>query len=175
MWSIALAVYIGCKWLTWQHAAVHNAPLWKHVAYLTAWPGMDATAFLGDTSSVNHSACRTIDWLAAIAKVACGVTLLFGVSRLIPPRSAYLIGWIGMVGLVLILHFGAFQLLSCWWRRVGIDAPALMNNPLASTSLAEFWGRRWNTAFRDLTYRFLFRPFASWFGARGGVLRRLPV
>ena len=36
--------------------------------------------------------------------------------------------------------------------------PPLMNRPLRSTSVAEFWGKRWNTAFRDLTFRFVFRP-----------------
>lgn len=45
-----------------------------------------------------------------------------------------------------------------------------MNRPLTSTSLSEFWGRRWNSAFRDLTYRFLFRPSASWLGPRWGIL-----
>ena len=74
-----------------------------------------------------------------------------------------------MVGIILILHFGLFQLLSCYWRSVGIQARPIMNHPLASTSLSEFWGRRWNTAFRDLTHRFLFRPFAAWFGPRLGL------
>ena len=27
-----------------------------------------------------------------------------------------------MIGLVLILHFGAFHLLSCWWRGRGVEA-----------------------------------------------------
>jgi alginate O-acetyltransferase complex protein AlgI len=44
-----------------------------------------------------------------------------------------------------------------------------MNRPLASTSLSEFWGRRWNTAFRDLAHRFVFRPFTAWFGPRFGL------
>ena len=45
-----------------------------------------------------------------------------------------------------------------------------MDRPLSSTNLSEFWGRRWNTAFRDLTHRFLFRPCALWFGPRWGIL-----
>ena len=44
-----------------------------------------------------------------------------------------------------------------------------MNWPLASVSLGEFWGARWNTAFRDLTYRFLFRPLARRLGPRGAL------
>jgi hypothetical protein len=75
-----------------------------------------------------------------------------------------------MIALVLILHFGIFHLLSCSWRSVGLQARPLMNRPLASTSLSEFWGRRWNTAFRDLTHRFLFQPCASGFGPRWGIV-----
>lgn len=44
-----------------------------------------------------------------------------------------------------------------------------MNRPLASKSLSEFWGRRWNTAFRDLAHRFIFRPLASRLGPRLGL------
>src|SRR5262249_58339187 len=76
-------------------------------------------------------------------------------------------GWVGMVGVVLMLHFGSFHLLSCLWRSAGGEAPPLMNRPLLSTSVSEFWGKRWDTAFRDLTHRFLFRPLASPLGPRG--------
>ncbi len=44
-----------------------------------------------------------------------------------------------------------------------------MNAPLLATSVSEFWGRRWNTAFRDVTHRFLFRPLSAWLGPRGGL------
>jgi hypothetical protein len=169
MWTLALVIFAGCKWLTWQTAAIHDVPLWKHVAYLAAWPGMDAANFLAATPIPRRSFCRSSEWLWAMARLAIGFALLFGIARTIPPQHDYLVGWIGMIGIVLILHFGAFHLLSCWWRQMGIEARALMQRPLASTSLSEFWGRRWNTAFRDLTHRFLFRPCASVFGTRGGL------
>jgi hypothetical protein len=169
MWALALAMYIGCKTLTWQSATVRDAAAWKHVAYVFAWPGMDATTFLA-TSDTSCAPCRSREWLAAAGRLASGVGLLFWVAHLVPPQHEYLAGWIGMIGIVLILHFGGFHLLSCVWRSRGVTARPLMNRPMTSTSLGEFWGRRWNTAFRDLTHRFLFRPCAAWFGARGGIL-----
>jgi alginate O-acetyltransferase complex protein AlgI len=44
-----------------------------------------------------------------------------------------------------------------------------MNWPVLSANLSEFWGKRWNTAFRDLTFRFLFAPLSRRLGPRGGV------
>jgi hypothetical protein len=170
MWAMAVALYAGCKWLTWQQTVNRNASSWKHAAYLLAWPGLDATRFLAEQPLSDCSLCCTTEWLAAVGKLTSGAVLLFAVARMIPARDVYLAGWFGMIGLVLILHFGAFHLLSCLWRSVGIEARPLMNRPLASASLTEFWGRRWNTAFRDLTHRYIFRPCASWFGARCGVV-----
>ena len=169
MWTLAFTLYFACKWLTWQHAAVRGVALWKHPAYLLAWPGMDATGFLDDRRS-EPSHVRALEWSAALGKLALGVVLLFGAARLFYRQQPYFAGWIGGTGIVLILHFGIFHLLSCVWRRIGVPARQLMDRPLASTSLGDFWGWRWNTAFRDLTHRLVFRPFASRFGTRWGLL-----
>ena len=170
MWALALAVYVVCKWLTWRRSGVQHVPMWKHCGYLFAWPGMDAPGFLDDEPRASFPHCGYKEWIGATVKTLVGVALLFGLSRLIPPRHPYAVGWIGMIAIVLILHFGMFHLLSCWWRNHGVLARPLMNRPLSSTSLSEFWGRRWNSAFRDLTHRFLFRPCAAWLGPRWGVV-----
>jgi hypothetical protein len=170
MWALAFTLYFGCKWLTWQHAAVRNVALWRHPAYLLAWPGMDAAGFLADAPASDLPSLKSIEWSAAIAKLTLGLGLMFGVARLIPESQLYFAGWIGGTGLVLFLHFGMFHLLSCGWRSFGIPTRQLMNRPLASASLADFWGRRWNTAFRDLTHRLVFRPSATRFGTRMGLL-----
>jgi hypothetical protein len=169
MWTLAIAVYAGCKSTTWLGPRVPQAPLWKQAAYLLGWPGMDAVSFFGHARISTRSAGRSIEWRASTATLVFGAALLFAIARLIPQEYEYLIGWTGMIGIVLILHFGLFQLLSCYWRSLGIEARPIMNRPLASTSLSEFWGRRWNTAFRDLAHRFLFRPFTAWFGPRFGL------
>ena len=168
MWTLAVGIYAGCKWLSWQSAAACDAPAWKKAAYLFAWPGLNAAAFLEKPPAGRSR--RVAEWLAAIVKLALGSILFFFAARLIPSQHAYLQGWVGMIGLVLILHFGAFHMLACWWRYIGIDARPLMNHPLESMSLNEFWGRRWNTAFRDLAHRFLFRPCAAYLGPRWGLM-----
>jgi hypothetical protein len=170
MWMMAVAIYTSCKWLAWRQAAGPSRPLWKHAAFLLAWPGMDSTRFFRPRPIAECLFCRSREWFAAAGNLTSGVVLLFAMARIIPPQHPYVVGWIGMIGIVLILHFGAFHLLSCLWRCAGLDARPLMNRPLASTSLSEFWGRRWNTAFRDVTHRFLFRPTASWLGPRCGIV-----
>jgi len=170
MWGVAVAIYAGCKAVTWMNARIPEAPVWRQTAYLLGWPGMDAARFLQNRSGPKCSQRLSNEWQAASTKVALGAVLLFGVARMIPSDHQYLAGWIGMVGIVLIFHFGFFQLLSCFWRSLGFDAQPLMNHPMRSTSLGEFWGQRWNTAFRDLTYRSLFRPLTSRLGPRLGLL-----
>ena len=148
MWGVAVAVFVACKGLTLRRRT--GAARWRRAAYLLAWPGMDAGAFLD--ARRRPARPRAGEWAAAAARLALGVAILHGVvPRLSSSADPYWLGWAGMVGLILCLHFGSFALLSCAWRAAGLDARPLMDRPLASTRLSDFWGRRWNTAFRDLT------------------------
>jgi hypothetical protein len=162
MWLIAAALFASLKWLTWYTTRVPNAPLWRQLGYLLAWPGMDARAFL-DSTNVPRSP-TVAEWSSAAINTTIGIALFFGIARYLPIDRPILIAWTGMIAIVLTLHFGTFQLLSCVWRQIGVDAKPLMNWPIRSTSLSEFWGRRWNIPFRDLTYRFLFKPLSLRFG-----------
>lgn len=170
MWLLAFVIFCGCKWLTWRAARTRAVPRWRQLGYLLAWPGLDAPAFLAPGAREPVVAPSPAEWLFALGKLAVGLAVLYGLLPFVSAADPYLVGWVGMVGVVLVLHFGSFHLLSCAWRAAGVDARPLMNRPLAATSLAEFWGARWNTAFRDLTHRFLFRPLASWVGPRGAVV-----
>jgi alginate O-acetyltransferase complex protein AlgI len=63
-----------------------------------------------------------------------------------------------MVGLILIMHFGVFHILSLILRTAGISAQPIMQHPLRSHSLSEFWGKRWNLGFRQLSHDWIFKP-----------------
>jgi hypothetical protein len=167
MWALALAVYAGCKWLSWRRARARQASAWRQVGYLLAWPGLDADAFFGRTCVPSPTAG---EWAFAAGKLMLGLAMLMVVARHAPADWPYVAGWAGMVGIVLALHFGVFHLLSCAWRSAGVEARPLMDWPAASAGVSEFWGRRWNRAFRDLTHRFLFRPLTQRLGAAAALV-----
>jgi hypothetical protein len=167
MWLISLLVFAFVKWMSWSASGI-RAPVARQLAYLFAWPGLDAVTFL--TSDVDKLQRPTsAEWQFAFAKLVAGCCLLFIVAGALAPSLPNVAGWVGMAGIVFVLHFGSFHLLSCLWRSRGIDAKPLMNYPAASRSVTEFWGRRWNTAFRDITHRFVFRPFCRRLGPRLGL------
>jgi D-alanyl-lipoteichoic acid acyltransferase DltB (MBOAT superfamily) len=89
------------------------------------------------------------------------------VARVVPPAYPLIRGWVGMLGIVLLLHFGTFRLLAVIWQSCGIRAIPIMSNPLRSKSLSEFWGKRWNLGFRQLAHDLVFRPLHRRLGAGG--------
>lgn len=166
MWILSFAIYFSIKVLVWSRARSHiKAPLWRSLGFLFAWPGMDADAFLDVEKRV--AVPRFWAWIWAIGKTAIGAVLLWAVARSIPPRLALLRGWTGMIGLILILHFGSFHLAALIWRSRGIKADPIMSAPLQSNSLAEFWGKRWNLGFRQFAHELVFRPLHRVLGAGG--------
>ncbi len=75
-----------------------------------------------------------------------------------------------LAGLSLLMHFGLFDILAGAWRWGGADCQALFRAPWRSTSLTEFWGRRWNLAFSEMTALSVYRPLRNLTGARVATL-----
>ena len=161
MWLMAVAIFFGCKWLTLGRATQRARRVcpFRAAAYLFVWPGMDAARFLSPELTPRASRTAMMKNAAlAVIRTLVGALLLFAVAR--HATAPLLAGWAGMVGMILILHFGLFDLASIGLSALRVDAPPIMNRPLRSTSVSEFWGRRWNGAFNDLALRLMFRPVA---------------
>lgn len=157
MWILSFAIYFSLKWLTWWRVRSHiTHPTWRPIAYLFAWPGMEATTFLSTQKSVPAQA--TSKWFCAVFETSLGAALLWAIARFVPRSDPLTRGWIGMVGLIFLLHFGIFQMLALLWQTVGVAAEPIMRAPLRATSLGEFWGKRWNLGFRQLAHELIFRP-----------------
>jgi alginate O-acetyltransferase complex protein AlgI len=171
MWMMACAIFFGCKWLTLGAAVYRTGRVcpFRAFAYLFAWPGMDAARFLSPELAPRRSRSAALRSTALGAiRILLGFFLLFGVARHV--AEPVFAGWIAMVGMILLLHFGFFHLLSVGWRALRVDAPPIMNAPLSSLSISEFWGERWNAAFNDLALHLVFRPTARRLGIASATL-----
>ncbi|MEA2710392.1 MAG: hypothetical protein QOF78_2993 [Phycisphaerales bacterium] len=154
MWLIAIAVFAACKWATWWPYRFGGTAA-RRAGFLFAYPGMDAESFfLGPPVRAPH----TSEWLTSAARAIAGAALIWLVARFFFPAHPLAAGWTAMIGLVLLLHFGLLDLLSLAWQKIGVNAPPLMRTPSRAKSLADLWGRRWNTGFRTLAHDYLFGP-----------------
>ena len=169
MWTIALALFLSAKWLTVFRFLCSDQSFDRRrlAAYLFLWPGMNVRAFCAKRAV---PAPKTREWLFAGAKILFGALLVWVGVRNVAPEHPLAAGWTGMIGLILLLHFGLFHLLSLVWRGWSIDAKPNMRWPATATSLSDFWSNRWNTAFSDLMHENVFKALARNVGAVRAVL-----
>jgi D-alanyl-lipoteichoic acid acyltransferase DltB (MBOAT superfamily) len=91
-------------------------------------------------------------------KIGLGAALFFGLAPVLVPVSPFFAAWAALTGLYFLLHSGSFHALALYWQAEGRNAELLMHWPMLAGSVGNYWGRRWNTAFRDLAQRYVFRP-----------------
>ena len=112
----------------------------------------------------------------AIVKTVIGVLLLTLIVPLVINHWAksgirdMVAGWLGMVGIVFSMHFGYSHLTAIVLRANGRQVTPIMNRPFLARSVSEFWGKRWNLAFRDYAHVTLFMPLARKWGAVAGSM-----
>src|SRR5258707_1127736 len=139
-------------------------PLRRWLAFATLWPGMRAALF-AHLRPGRPGAARLL-W-TGLVHTALGASL-FVLARLTwqVTASAALSSLLLLPALSLLLHFGAFDLGAGLWRRAGADVRPLFRPHLRSPTLADFWSRRWNLAFSEMTSLVVYRPLAESAGRR---------
>lgn len=168
MWTLAVGMFSVFKLLTWVTAGGRMTAA-ASAAYLCGWPGLDPAPFRRSAPRSGHSA-RLTELLWAWGKTLFGAALIWVGVRLVPAEWTIAAVGVGVVGLGFLLHFGGFHVLALLWRTAGYDVQLLMDAPHRATSLTEFWSRRWNAAFRDLSHRFILRPLLPRLGLAGATL-----
>src|ERR1700722_18226881 len=97
MWMLALAIGLGCKWLTWwedgRGTEATGAQAW---VYLFAWPGMNAREVLSRT--ITSARPPNAEWFFAGMKTYVGAAAVWVLVRRIPAEHELLAGWVGLVG-----------------------------------------------------------------------------
>lgn len=133
-----------------------------NLLFLFFWPGMNVAEFRRAPTVKLRLVPK------GIGNLVIGGFLTWVVAREI--SDPFLATWVAMIGFVWALHGGCFTLLAAFWRFHGRDVMPLMHAPLLARSLADFWGRRWNRAFRDAAHQLVFRRFAPRFGSKSAML-----
>ena len=138
-----------------------------------SWAGMRAEPFekLGNVPVPGG-------WLMVrmgITRIIAGLLLIFIGHKLLllnlNPELAYiLVSGCLLVGLSLILHFGMLSISAGMWRFSGVNTYLLFRQPAKATSLTEFWSKRWNIAFSEMTSVAIFRPLKNKIGPAAALM-----
>lgn len=139
-------------------------------AFSVGWFGMRPRLFEKLISSPLPNISSLV--FKAISRIIVGLFLLLVANQLRQNSFAgYFMPYLLMlVGLSFILHFGILNLSASFWRFLGVDVKELFRAPYKSTSLKEFWGKRWNMAFSEMTALIAYRPLKGWLGQRQAMI-----
>ena len=166
MLAIIAVLWLPLKLAAARAAGVRLTPA-RWLAFVLLWPGMDPAPFARAAERGLPGAARLArDGIAALAG---GLTLwqlaraVFAAGR---PVAACLLA---LPSLSLMGHFGVCNLAAAFWRRRGFDVAVPFDAPWRAASLAEFWGRRWNRSFVEMTNLLVYRPLAARAGRGVGL------
>lgn len=190
MLAIVGAMLYGMKAVVCVEAQAAGGPrltLPRYLAFALLWFGMRPSLFAGVESGKRDGADEMFARGAKRLALGCafiGAAWLVWRSplgdrpvwRLLDRREYFALSprelgatALLLPGLSLVLHFGIFNLLAGAWRRAGVDCRALFRAPFASKTLSEFWSRRWNLGFTEMTSLAVFRPLRKRLGDRGAA------
>lgn len=80
-----------------------------------------------------------------------------------------------LAGMSFILHFGLLNLATLFWRGLGVNVTELFLSPYKSMSLKEFWGKRWNMAFSEMTSLIIYKPLINTIGKTNAMIAAFAV
>jgi hypothetical protein len=107
-----------------------------------------------------------------VSRIAMGFIFLY--LSIVAERNSMFIFFVPqllmLAGLSFILHFGILNLSTALWRFLGVDVSELFRAPYRSKSLKEFWGKRWNVAFSEMTALIVYRPLKTKIGVEKAVI-----
>lgn len=145
----------------------------RWLLWASAWPGMCPELFAGREREVDRGPALAMIGAGAL-RLALGLALIAAARALREPGQPALAYGAAtacaLVGISLVLHFGLFGLLAGGWRALGVASYPLFPAPLTSTTLGEFWGRRWNLPFTEMIQRAVYRPLSAPLGRSAAAL-----
>lgn len=132
--------------------------------FAIGWAGMRAQPFETLGSRPLPDAWPKIKF--GISRILAGFLLIFLAHQLVRlpiDRDVlyFIITGVLLVAFSLILHFGLLSISAGMWRLSGVATYHLFKAPAKAKSLNEFWSKRWNLAFSEMTSVAIFRPLKN--------------
>lgn len=143
---------------------VPNLGMLQWLAFTVGWVGMRAKPFETLGGKPVPQAWPIIRFGVSRVIAGAAVVLLAHQAVRLPWNTGLtytLVSIMLLVGFSLILHFGLLGISAGTWRLAGVNTYVLFRQPAKATSLAEFWGKRWNLAFSEMTSMAIFRPLRN--------------
>ncbi len=137
-------------------------------AFAIGWMGMRAQPFEKLGSAPLPNAWPMIKF--GISRFIAGLVLIVTAHQVVllhlgPALNYITVTALLLIGFSLILHFGLLSISAGMWRLSGVNTYYLFKSPAKATSLIEFWSKRWNIAFSEMTSIAIFRPLINKTGA----------
>jgi alginate O-acetyltransferase complex protein AlgI len=167
MLAFMTATFLGMKAVVLAAARAAGLPALppaRCLLFTCCWFGMDPRAFARrrrpDAPLVRALLGR------GLRNAAAGAVLLLGARAIGQAWAAPLL----MVALSLCVHFGLFTLLAALFRACGFPVRLLFDAPWRASSPREFWTRRWNRGFAEMTALAVHRPLQRRLGRDRALL-----
>jgi hypothetical protein len=138
------------------------------LAFAIGWAGMRAQLFEALGNKAVPQAWPIIGF--GISRIVAGVLIIWLAHKVVElPLNAEMIyivvSALLLVGFSLILHFGLLGVSAGTWRLLGVHTYVLFKQPAKAMSLTEFWSKRWNLAFSEMTSIAIYRPLKGRMGS----------
>ncbi len=172
MVALIAAALLGLKAIVVVEERARGMPalaLGRYLAFTLGWLGMQPRLFASPRTGPRPEAAA-IAWRGLLFLVLGLLLLVLARQTFLAHASRPLTAALALPGLSLVLHFGICNLLTAFWRFCGFDCPRLFAAPLATQSLGEFWSKRWNLAFSEMTAIAIYRPLAGRCGRAAALL-----
>jgi alginate O-acetyltransferase complex protein AlgI len=152
------------------YSGENRLTVFQWIAFSLGWFGMRPRLFENLSSS---SLPFTHLLLKGFSRILIGLALLYFslvLEESYQMNRSFFPQLLLLAGLSLILHFGILNVSAAFWRMLGVDVSELFQSPYKSRSLREFWGRRWNIAFSEMTAVISYRPLKTKIGVEKAMM-----
>jgi len=143
------------------------------VVFASGWAGMRPQPFETLGAPALPNAWPMIRF--GISRIVVGALLILLAHGLVALHlgsvlTHVVVSVILLISFSLILHFGLLGVSAGMWRLSGVNTYVLFRQPAKAKSLTEFWSKRWNIAFSEMTSVALFRPLKNKIGSAAALM-----